>query len=75
MGIQRRGLNNKNSKITEETAKEIKIRLIDGEKCRDIANDLNISEKIVRHINYLETWQWVLPELNESLLTLIKRRK
>jgi len=58
------------SKITKEIAKEIKIRLSNGETIKDIVKDLDVTTKIVEHIKYLETWKWLLPELNDKLKEL-----
>ena len=61
------GENHPNVKIAEETAKEIKIRLANGEKGINIANNLNITIDIIRNIKSLKTWVNLLPELNEII--------
>lgn len=68
------GENHPNVKITEEMAKNIKIRLSKGERPIDIIKDLNINDKIVYNIKSLSAWEYLLPELN-SVLTQNKPKK
>jgi hypothetical protein len=48
-------------------AKEIKIRLANGESVKNIKNELEISESNIKHIKYLDSWRDLLPELNNQL--------
>lgn len=52
-----KGSRNHNSKINEETARQIKIRLKNKEKIKDIAEELNISRAIVSDIKRERTWK------------------
>jgi len=52
-----KGSRNHNSKINEETARQIKIRLKNKEKIKDIAEELNISRSIVSDIKRGRTWK------------------
>jgi len=61
------GEGNNNVKITEEKAKEIKIRLASGDRTVDIVKDLNVTTKTVQHIKLLTSWKHVLPVLNDLL--------
>jgi hypothetical protein len=45
--------------ITEETAREIKIRLANGERMHSIADTLNVSYMIVKKINQGRSWKHV----------------
>lgn len=63
----RKGEGNSHAKITKEIAKQIKIRLASGDNPIDIANDLNVTNKIVFHIKYLTAWKDLLPVLNDLL--------
>jgi hypothetical protein len=66
----RRGENNSNAKITEKIAKEIKIRLANGEKTKNIVNELNVTENIVKNIKRLNSWKHTMPELNSKIKPL-----
>ena len=60
--------------ITEDIAKEIKIKLSNGELISVISNDLHISYDIVRNIKLLKCWKELLPELNEDILNFKQKR-
>ena len=58
----------KRTKITLEIAKEIKIRLSNGDNSIDIINDLQVTKDNVFNIKYLKNYKNLLPELNEVLI-------
>jgi len=67
MSEKRKGEGNSNAKITENLAKEIKIRLASGDKIIDIVEEFGVNKKIVHHIKYLTSWKHLLPVLNDLL--------
>jgi len=67
MSINSKGNNNANVKITEDIAREIKIRLASGDRNIEVKNHFGVTKKIVEHIKYLTAWKHVLPVLNDLL--------
>lgn len=57
----------KRTKITLSTAKEIKIRLANGENPIKIIEDLAVTKDNVFNIKYLKNYKTLLPELNTLL--------
>ena len=68
------GENNPSVIITEDIAKEIKIRLSKGESISNISNELFVSYDIVRNIKQLNCWRDLLPELNIKITNLKQKR-
>ncbi len=53
--------------ISIEIVKEIKIKLANGEKVKDIEKELEVTKNIINNIRYLHNYKNVLPELNDKL--------
>lgn len=68
------GENNPAIIITEDIAKDIKIRLSKGESIIDIANNFNVSYDIIRNIKLLKCWKDIFPELNETIQKFKQKR-
>jgi len=71
MSKTRKGMNcgekSGNAILTEETVKIIKIKLANGEKVIDIANEFKIPKECISSIKQLNTWKHVLPELENEI--------
>ena len=67
MCVVRKGEGNANAKITEDIAREIKIRLASGDRNIDVKNQFGVTKKIVEHIKHLTAWKHILPVLNDLL--------
>ena len=57
--INNKGINNKNTKITEDIAKEIKRLISLGHKKINISRELNVSAGIIYSIAYNKCWKYV----------------
>lgn len=57
----------KRTKISVETAKEIKIKLANGENPYHIIDELKVTKDNVFNIKYLKNYKTLLPELNVKL--------
>ena len=68
MSKDRTGDGNANAKITEDIAREIKIRLASGERNIDVRKEFGVTQKIVEHIKGLTSWKHLLPVLNDLLI-------
>lgn len=55
----KKGSNHKMAKITDEIAKEIKIKLIEGLNAKKISEDLGLSYYIIKDIQRNKTWKHV----------------
>ena len=59
-GRMRRGEKNHNTKITEETAREIKFWLAQGiYRIGELAIIMGVAYSIVANIKYNNTWKWI----------------
>lgn len=65
------GKNNPAVIITEDIAKDIKVRLSKGEKTKSIVEYLGVTNDVVNNIKMLRAWKDLLPELN----ALIEKNK
>lgn len=61
------GENNPSVVINEEMAKDIKIKLSEGEKTKYIVKELEVTRDVVNNIKNLKCWVDLLPELNELI--------
>lgn len=68
------GENNPAITITENIAKEIKIKLSKGVSISKISKELNISYDVVRNIKLLKCWIELLPELNNNIVNFKQKR-
>ena len=68
------GENNPAITITENIAKEIKIKLSKGVSISKISKELNISYDVVRNIKLLKCWIELLPELNNNIVKFKQKR-
>lgn len=57
-------------KLTEDDVKNIKMRLAKGEKQSDLADEYNVDLTTINKIAKCKNWDWVLPELNNTLINL-----
>lgn len=64
-----------NNKINAKDIPDIKRRLINGESLTEIANDFNVSISCIYRIKNLQNWEYIAPELNESLIAADTSRK
>lgn len=69
-----KGENNPAIIITEDIAKEIKIKLSKGESMTLISKELDVSYDIVRNIKQLKCWHDLLPELNDEFEKFKQKR-
>lgn len=58
------------NKLNEEDVKKIKLSLLHGEKQNQIAENYNIDITTVNKIARCKNWEWVMPELNEKLISI-----
>lgn len=69
----------KRIKMSEDIAKQIKLRLVNNEEEFDLAEEFNVTIGSVRQIKNKNSWKNLLPELNEKLdnlpRTYYKKRK
>ena len=65
------GKNNPAVIITEDIAKDIKVRLSKGEKTKSIVEYLGVTNDVVNNIKMLRTWKDLLPELNALIIVVV----
>lgn len=66
--IIRKSNRGRNNKLTEKEVSKIKVRLHNGEQCKNIAKEYGVKISTISKIKRCVNWEWVKKELNEELL-------
>lgn len=58
----------KNCKLTAQSVEDIKLRRLSGERCKDLAEQYNVTISTINKITMCKNWVYIREDLNESLL-------